>query len=724
MLMKSTVSTLECGNILNCEICPCTGKLQGIFIRQNQQQILDNSNASQFSFRTGGSTEYPSEKLTTWRVPEELLKNYKKNIDDEFQLKSIIKNKNSWEISSTSSKWSLKQFIRNEFQGEGISIEFELTYKGKKEVLLRDAQLTMLNVSMASETESILELPGKNAVPHLKLAEIPDGALNVYTGSSPVERSPLTGLHNSSDKRSLLIWADSKDFHCYQQINKNGNTLSLHHRIQAASRMRTGDTITIGKQYIRLYEGTWLKALREFQNWYKFADHITPIKRCSWTREATIYEVFTGKVSFSNGVNYSPYPEMSKLIEDLERINRLGFNTIQLMPRQPFTGYTVFDWHDTYSAYGGTEDLKRLVCRAHQLNMKVILDVIMHGTVDAEGGQKGLKHFSIRNEFFKFWRDRLPTVNPYRQQHTNWFSRTDSGNNAFMLTWLFDRTNLDWQHFFVNVLKYYISEYNIDGFRFDAPTFANQPNWAQNLPYPAGTSCLGAYKLLKNAQNEIRHIKPDILWHIETCGPLFSAFADLVYDYETHWLRTSLLETHTGTAERSFEFGNRKINAAQLADWLEQHRLSLPPSHLVKNVFEGHGDWWYGEQGIFQRDLFGIDAARALFAFCVFSEGAIMNFVGGEYGMESFCSQILKIRNERSIFQTSCKYSAPESDNDMVLSIARKEAIVLINFGSEKTKCNISLLEPEACELISGKSINTTEKILLSPYETKIISFC
>jgi glycosidase len=726
MLNQQKYSALELGNIASFEISCSSGQLNSIILKNSKQKIVNTGNSSQFSFRTGGTTEYPDKLLSTWSTPEELLKNSVETAANDFELREINEISADLEIISGTDDWRLKQLIRKEFNGEGISLEFELTYLGESEILLRDAELSLLNISVGAEVDSILELPGKNALPCLPFTEISDGIMDIYWGSSPVERSPLIGVHKQKNECSLMTWVDSKKYNCFSELSKSTNSISVKHRIQSASRLKHGATINIGKQYFRIYHGPWLDALQKFQDWYGESEYITPQKRCPWTRQAAIYEAFIGKVAFSNGISCSPYPEMDNLIEDLTRIKDLGFNTIQLMPQQPFSGYTVFDWHDTNIAYGGDKKLKELVSQAHSLGMRVILDVIMHGAVDSESGKTGLEHFSIRSEFFKYWRDNLPEVNQYREKYPQWFIKKESGENAFMLTWLFDRANPDWQQYFTEVLKYYISEYNVDGFRFDAPTFAAQPNWAENLSYSAGESCLGAYQLLERAQPEIRQLKPDILWQVETCGPLFGAFADLVYDYEAHWLRTSIIDPSSQISGRSFECGNRKINGKQLADWLEQWRLSLPAGHCTKHVFEGHGDWWFGEQGLFQRDVFGLDVAKALFAFCAFSDGAVMNFAGGETGIESFCRKILQIRNKNSIFHTvSCRYFAPKSANNMVLGIERNDGnsyyTVFINFGTNPTNCQFTNICDKVHELISNKTVTFSRQGLnLSPFETQV----
>lgn len=726
---------MEIGDMARCTISCQNGQLNSVYLKLIDKAIIDISNEDQFSFRVGGRTDYPEKQLTTWTTPEELLRDCEIISSLDFKFKTINENCDGLEIISSSDDWELKQIIKKEFNEQGISIEFEIGFVGDGEILLRDASLSLTGITVGPEAESVIELPGKNAAPALLFTQLNDGIQNVYFGTCPAERPSLIGVHAKADNYSLLIWSHSERFNCFPELSKNKNFLSITHRIQCASRLNKGDKIIIGKQYLLVHNDCWKNAISSFHGWYEKIGYGKLHKYCSWTRDAAIYETFIGKVSFSNGISYSPYPEITALFADLNRIKNLGFNTIQLMPRQPFSGYTVFDWHDTMIAYGGKDELRELISKAHSLGMKVILDVIMHGVTDSDAGREGLERFSIRGEFFKYWRDNLPKINQYRQEHPEWFLEKENGEPAFMLTWLFDRANPGWQKYFTEVLKYYISEYNVDGFRFDAPVFAAQPNWRKDLPYYAGTSCMGAYHLLKTAKTELKRIKPDILWHIETSGPLFSHFSDLVYDYELHWLRTSMLEPIVKGFDRSWEFGKRKINAAEMADWMNQRRLSYPPGHTTKHVFDGHGDWWYGEQGLFQRDLFGINAAKVLFAFCAFSDGALMNFVGAEKGLEDTVMNILHLR---SIYKTltagDIEYLAPISSNDKVLAMRRydssDEFIILINFSELDSIVKIEdffkingkmaltdLLTLEECQLIEEPD---NSRFLLEPWQIRI----
>ena len=705
------------------------------YFKDLNEAIIDICNREQFSFCVGGVTDYPENRLATWTAPENLLEDCKIISSLNFECKAINGTRDGLELISANDSWELKKIVTREFDGHGISIEFELEFIGDGEVLFRDASLSLPDITVGSEVESILELPGKNAVPGLQFTHLDDGIQDVYFGTCPAERPSLIGVHTKSDNCSLLVWSHSENFNCFPELSKSKNRVTVTHRIQCAARLSRGEKITIGKQYLRMHNGSWQSALSSFHGWYEKIGFGKLDKACPWTRNAVIYEAFIGKVSFANGISYSPYSEMAVLVADLARIKKLGFSVVQLMPRQPFSGYTVFDWHDTTIAYGGKGELKELVSRAHSLDMKVILDVIMHGVIDSESGREGLKRFSIRGEFFKYWRDNLPEINPYRKEHPEWFLEKENGEPAFMLTWLFDRANPSWQKYFIEVLKYYISEYDVDGFRFDAPFFAAQPNWRKDLPYHAGESCLGGFHLLKAAQTELRKLKPEVLWQVETSGPLFSHFADLVYDYELHWLRTSMLEPMAEAFERSWEFGKRTIQAPEMAEWLNQWRLSCPPGHTTKHVFDGHGDWWYGEQGLFQRDLFGIPAARVLFAFCAFSDGALMNFVGAEKGLEDTIVEILRLRAlHKTLTAGKIEYFAPVSSNKKVLGIRRydssEEFRIFINFSKLEAKVEIEkdfsgnkkgvladLLTLDDCQLIEGTG---NRRLVLEPWQIRV----
>ena len=148
----------------------------------------------------------------------------------------------------------------------------------------------------------------------------------------------------------------------------------------------------------------------------------------------------------------------------------MAFNVIQLMPRMPYPSYSVHDYRDIETHYAPEAALRAMVKKAHELGLKVILDVIMHGVSDKAASQQP--------------KAGVPT-HAWTKEHPEWFSRNEYGWLARTYTWSFDHANSGFQDFMVSVfVDDYIRKLDVDGFRVDAVTWSFFPNWAEGLAYP------------------------------------------------------------------------------------------------------------------------------------------------------------------------------------------------------------------------------------------------
>jgi 1,4-alpha-glucan branching enzyme len=145
------------------------------------------------------------------------------------------------------------------------------------------------------------------------------------------------------------------------------------------------------------------------------------------------------------------YREFADLV--LPRIQRLGYNTIQLMAIQehPYYGsfgYQVTNFFAAAHWYGVPEDLKYLINRAHEMGIRVLLDVV-HSHACPNVGE-GL----------------------YLQDGTDdqYFLSGDGGWHPAWGTKLFNYGRVEVLHFLLSNLKFWLTEYHFDGFRFDGVT--------------------------------------------------------------------------------------------------------------------------------------------------------------------------------------------------------------------------------------------------------------
>ena len=162
-----------------------------------------------------------------------------------------------------------------------------------------------------------------------------------------------------------------------------------------------------------------------------------------------IYECHIGMAQQEEKVG--TYSEFREKI--LPRIAKAGYNCIQIMAIQEHPYYGSFGYHVSSffaasSRFGTPEELKELIDTAHGLGIAVIMDIVHSHAVKNE--VEGLGNFAgDPNQYF------YPGA---RREHPAWDSLCfDYGKNEVI-------------HFLLSNCKYWLEEYQFDGFRFDGVT--------------------------------------------------------------------------------------------------------------------------------------------------------------------------------------------------------------------------------------------------------------
>ncbi len=184
------------------------------------------------------------------------------------------------------------------------------------------------------------------------------------------------------------------------------------------------------------------------------------------------YEIFVYSFYDSNNDGVG---DLNGVTAKLDYIQEMGFNGIWLMPIHPSPTYHKYDVNDYYAIdpeYGTLEDFDRLVTEAHKRGIKVIIDLV-------------LNHSSSDNPWFKeacqYIRDHGEVGGPYGEYYnfhvgsqggdspvdgTNYYyeSRFWSGMPDLNLDSAAVRNTMQ------DIMRFWLVEHNIDGFRLDAVT--------------------------------------------------------------------------------------------------------------------------------------------------------------------------------------------------------------------------------------------------------------
>jgi glycosidase len=189
----------------------------------------------------------------------------------------------------------------------------------------------------------------------------------------------------------------------------------------------------------------------------------------SWIRRAAIYEVFVQ--------DFSPSGDFRGLIAGLDRIQAAGADVLWLMPIHPIgvlnrkdplgSPYSVRDYRAINPAYGTADDFRALVRAVHERGMKIILDWVP---------------------------DHTSWDHAWISEHADWYVKDDSGRISVprdaqgnLTNWT-DVAQLDFRvpalrQEMIATMRWWLTEFDIDGYRVDVAGFVPTDFWREALPH-------------------------------------------------------------------------------------------------------------------------------------------------------------------------------------------------------------------------------------------------
>ncbi len=176
----------------------------------------------------------------------------------------------------------------------------------------------------------------------------------------------------------------------------------------------------------------------------------------------------------------------------LDYLETLGVNAIELMPIQEFDGndswgYNPCFYFATDKAYGTDEAYKYFIDECHKRDIAVIVDVVFN-------------HATGQHPYAKMWWDSSAN----KTTSSNPFFNVDAPHN-WSVFHDFNHTYAETVNYFDEVLKYWLEEYNVDGFRFDLTKgFVQNPG-----NYDAGGYSAQRIGILKHYAQTIRSVDED-----------------------------------------------------------------------------------------------------------------------------------------------------------------------------------------------------------------------
>jgi 1,4-alpha-glucan branching enzyme len=137
----------------------------------------------------------------------------------------------------------------------------------------------------------------------------------------------------------------------------------------------------------------------------------------------------------------------------IPRVLKLGYNVIQIMgvmehPYYGSFGYHVSNFFSVSSRFGTPDEFKEMIDEAHKHNIKVIVDIVhSHAAKNA-----------------------LEGINLWDGTDYQYFHGGNKGLHPLWDSRVFDYSKYEVIRFLLSNIRFWLEEYNVDGFRFDGVT--------------------------------------------------------------------------------------------------------------------------------------------------------------------------------------------------------------------------------------------------------------
>ncbi len=212
----------------------------------------------------------------------------------------------------------------------------------------------------------------------------------------------------------------------------------------------------------------WLSLATGYPTVAQQAPARTTAPDTSWVARSALYEVFVR--------DFAPTGDLRGVTRGLDRIQAAGANTLWLMPIYPIgvknrkdplgSPYSVRDYRAIDPAYGTAASFQELVDSVHARGMKLILDWVPNHTAWDNAWITEHPDFYARNE-----RGEMTVPRDDQGKLTDWtdVAQLDYGKPQL-------------RRAMIATMRWWLTQYGIDGFRVDVAGFVSDDFWREAIP--------------------------------------------------------------------------------------------------------------------------------------------------------------------------------------------------------------------------------------------------
>jgi 1,4-alpha-glucan branching enzyme len=302
------------------------------------------------------------------------------------------------------------------------------------------------------------------------------------------------------------------------------------------------------------------------------------------------------------------------LIDTISYFKKLGVNAIELMPISEFEGNDSWGYNpSTYFApdkyYGTKNDLKTFIDACHQNGIAVIQDIVLNHAYNSN---------SMAQLYWDNTNNRPAANNP-------WFNVT-SPNTSYSWGNDFNHESKDTKYFVDRVTSFWLTEYKVDGFRFDfTKGFTNTPG--DGSAYDASRIAI-----LKRMANKIWSVSPDAYVILEH----FSANIEEMELANSGMMIWGNLNNNYSEATMGFISSSNFINVSyKQRGWSVPNLVGYMESHdeerlMYKNLQYGNSNGNYNIKNL----ATALGRMKLVYPFFVLVPGPKMIWQFGELGYD------------------------------------------------------------------------------------------
>ena len=447
------------------------------------------------------------------------------------------------------------------------------------------------------------------------------------------------------------------------------------------------------------------------------------------TNPLLIYECHIGMSQDAEKVG--TYTEFKDNV--LPRIKKDGYNAIQVMaiaehPYYGSFGYHVSNFFAPSSRFGTPEELKELIDTAHQMGIAVIMDIVHSHAVKNE--IEGLGNFAGDGcQYF---------MQGGRREHPAWDSLCfDYGKNEVI-------------HYLLSNCKYWLQEFQFDGFRFDGVT--SMLYYSHGLgeafggygDYYNGHEDDEAIAYLTLANLLIHEVNPraiTIAEEVSGMPGLAAPFKDGGYGFDyrmamnipDYWIKTikELRDEDWKPSSMFWETTNRRQDEKTIS-YAESHDQALVGDKTIIFRLIDADMYWHFKKGdenmTVNRGIALHKMIRLLTASTM--NGGYLNFMGNEFGhpewidfpregngwgykyarrqwnlvdnkelcyhyLGDFDKAMLKVIKTQKNFQKTPVVEVWHNDGDQILAFSRGDLLFVFNFSPDRSYTDYGFIVPQ-----------------------------